>query len=255
MSNLTRMLKIAEKFLGDNSPVILTGIGVVGTVTTAVLTGKASFEAARILDDKRDIWRCLEEEPPLRTKAGLVWKLYIPPVLSTCVTVGAIIFANRISTRRAAALAAAYTVSEKAYSEYKDKIVEKIGEKKEQEARDEIAQDKVTRTPPSNDILITSGGQELFLESYTGRYFFSDMETLRKAENDINRNIRNNDYASLTDFYNLIGLQDTTISDEMGWNHDNHLELYFSATITDRGKPCVVMTYTFAPIREYHRLG
>jgi hypothetical protein len=42
------------KFASDNSPAILTSAAVVGTITTAYLTGKASFKAADVIRDEED---------------------------------------------------------------------------------------------------------------------------------------------------------------------------------------------------------
>jgi hypothetical protein len=155
---------------------------------------------------------------------------------------------------RAAAVAAAYTLSEKAFSEYKDKVVEKLGDKKEQAIRDEIAQEQVTRNPvPESQIIIMDGSSVLCREAFTGRYFLSDMETLRKAANDLNHQINNNYYAALTDLYDLIGLEHTSYSDEVGWNADKLLEMNFSTALTDGGKPVIVMDYAVVPIRGYAR--
>ena len=49
MKNLHGVLKQAEKFASDNSPAILTALGLTGVLTTAYLSGKASFNAYDIL--------------------------------------------------------------------------------------------------------------------------------------------------------------------------------------------------------------
>jgi hypothetical protein len=256
--DLRELLKRAQKITIDNSPAILTAVAVTGTVTTAYLTGRASIKAAEILaaeEGRQQYTRVgLKLEP--KEKVALTWKLYIPAVSTGLLTVTCIIGANRIGTRRAAAVAAAYTLSEKAFVEYRDKVVEKLGDKKEQDLRDELAQDKVTKNPGnSSKLVIVDGKSVLCYEAYTGRYFISDMETLRKAQNDINFRVNNDYYASLTDFYNEIGLTQTSISDEVGWNADKLLDLKFSTTMSEDGRPCIVIDYAVAPVRDYHRLA
>lgn len=243
--SLSQVAKKFEKLLTDNSPVLLTSVGVAGTIATAVLTGKASFEAAQILNETEPL------EP--KEKVELVWKLYIPPVIVGAGTVSAIVLANRIGTRRAAAMAAAYTISEKAYAEYREKVVEKLGEAKEQEVRDEIAQQRVNANPPNNEVIIVDNGDVLFLESYTGRYFKSSMETVKKALNDTNYQMYSDMYASLGDFQQRIGLPRTSLSEEVGWTVEDKIEIEFSATLTEDQRPCIVMNYIVAPVREYHR--
>ena len=243
-----------EKLTMDNAPSICTAIGVVGTVSTAYLTGKASIKAARIIDREREQWNSRDPFASME-KFKLVWTLYIPPVGVCVVTVIAIIGANRIGSRRAAALAAAYSISEKAFTEYKEKVVERLGEKKERVFRDDIAQDQVNRNPVGKrEVIITGNGDVLCYDSLTGRYFNSSIESLRRAENTINKKILADNYASLTDFYDLVGLSSTTISEEVGWNLDNGLELDFSTVLSEDDKPCVVVNYKVSPVRYYYKL-
>lgn len=238
-----KILQKLGKFINRNSPSILTAIGVTGTLTTAYLTGKASFKAAQILADEQRETES-EEELPLKEKVELVWKLYIPAAATGTVTVASIIFANQIGTRRAAAVAAAYSLTEKAFAEYKDKVAEKLGPTKTQKLKDEIAQDQVNRNPVvSREVIVAKGGDVLCYDSYTGRYFQSDMETLRKAENEINFQIIHDQYASLSDFYDKIGLPRTHVSDSIGWSADRMLELEFSTVLSEDNRPCISIRY------------
>lgn len=246
----------AQKMIGDNSPLILTGIGAAGVITTAVLTGKATIKACEILQDEREAQLLHPEIHPFKPKYVVkrTWQLYIPPAVSGIVTVGAIIVAHKVGTRRAAAMASAYVLTEKAFSEYKDKVVEKMGETKARNIRDEVAQDRLDNQPVTEStVVLTNGGTALCLEPYSGRYFQSDMESIKKAQNDLNYQVLNNQYASLTDFYNLIGLDRTLMSDDVGWNSDKMLELSFTSGLADNGLPCLVMDYRVVPIRNYDR--
>lgn len=255
--NLVRYFKAAEKFTVDNSPLILTAIGAAGTITTAVLAGKASFKAAELLynvHEKRDDIEYKDGRLTTKTKVRLVWPLYIPTIGVAAITVTSIVCANRIGTRRAAAMAAAYTVSEKAFEEYRDKIVEKLGANKERQARDEVAQDRVNANPVGRtEVIVTGGGNVLCYDMYTGRYFQSDMETIKQAQNNLNHHILNNVYASLNDFYDMIGLSRTKTGDEIGWNSDKLMEIHFSTTMSDDQKPCIAIDFSVEPVRNYFR--
>lgn len=248
--NLSRLAARAAQYANDNSPAILTALGVAGALTTAYLTGKATVKAMRIVQDEEAE---AQEILDLRTAFELTWQQYIPAAGSAAVTVACIIMANRVGSRRAAALAAAYAISERAFEQYKDKVVEKLGENKERRVRDEIAQDRVTRNPPVIDVWEETGSV-LCCDLFTGRYFLSDMESLRRAQNDINYQVNNSYYASLSDFYDLIGLSRTSMSDDFGWNSDKLLELDISTTLTPGGKPCLTFNFRVMPIRGYSRL-
>lgn len=258
--SLREVVKTIEKFASDNSPTILTAIGVAGSVTTAYFTGKATYKAALILNEpvlspgghKAEL---RERDLSGREKFELLYKLYIPAVTTGGLTIGAIVLANRIGTRRAAAVAAAYTISEKAFTEYRDKVVELHGKNKEQKVQDEIARDLVRRNPPSEaQIFVTGDGDSLCLDAFSGRYFRSSHERLRKAENDINFQILNHDSATVSNYYSNIGLPPNDISDYVGWNTGKRLELHFSAILVEEDDkpvvPCMVVGFGTVPIHD-----
>jgi hypothetical protein len=243
--------KQLEKLIHDNSPTILTGVGVAGTITTALLAGRSAIKADRFLEQQSYIQqRDFERKEVVK----MVWKVFIPPVAVGAGTIACIVMANRIGNRRAAALAAAYAISEKAMVEYKEKVIDRIGERKEQAIRDEIAQDQVARTSGSNAVVLVGYGDVLCFDSYSGRYFNSSVENIKKAENDLNYRILNDNYASLTDWYNLLGIAATEFSDEVGWNLDKLLEISLSSVLSDDNRPCLSVNYNVSPVRDYYRL-
>lgn len=260
---ISQVLKNLGKAIDQNSPAILTAIGVAGTVSTSILAVRATVDAASVIHE-----RYVEEvgetditvkgalgEYTLRAKAEMTWRLYVPAVATGAVTVGCILAANHVNSKRTTALVTAYSLTENAFKEYKEKVVEQLGVNKETKVRDAIAQDKLDRNPSSGrEIIIAEGGDVLCYETYTGRYFKSDMETLRKAQNDINQQIISEMYASLNDFFNAIGLPNTSIGDTLGWTMDEMLELHFSALLED-GKPCIAVGYHSLPVKNFHKFG
>lgn len=255
---LINIAKRTEKFLADNSPVVLTAIAVTGTLTTAYLTGVATFKAADLILVEEDRqYRETVDEPRIvldrKEMFLLVWKEYIPAAGVGIITVACIVGANRIGTRRAAAMAAAYSISEKAFTEYKEKVVEKLGDNKERVIRDEIAQDQVTNNPATGREVLIGRGDILCFDTYTARYFLSSMEEVKKAQNDTNYEILHNNYCSLGEFYNRLGLPGTSFSEEVGWNSDHLLEVIFSTVLADDGQPCLSLRFTVEPIRGYYK--
>lgn len=249
---ITDVAKNIEKFAIANSPAILTATAVTGTITAAVLTGQASFKAARLIAEQEEADQAILET---KEKVELVWTLYIPAVTIGITTVGAIVMANQIGTRRTAAMAAAYSVSEKAFGEYREKVVTKLGEKKEQGVRDEIAQDRVTANPPSQQQIVMIGdGDVLCYDQFSGRYFKSSMENLKQAQNEMNLQIINENYASLNDFYDQVGLDTIEIGDEFGWSSDNKVDLRFSTTFSTDQRPCIAIDYTTSPHQHYSKV-
>jgi hypothetical protein len=244
--NISGIPRQIMRFVGNNSPAILTGVGVAGVLTTAVLTAKATFSYMKSLSEEGYFDRDYTFERTPKEHFQNAWKLYIPPAVACFATVTAIVCSNRIEYRRAAAVAAAYAISERGWEEYKAKIVERLGPKKEQAAQDEVAQDRVTANPPSTQTIILGEGDSLCMDLWSGRYFRSTMEKVKTAMAETNAKIYREDWASLTSFYEEVGLKSTQESDNIGWNKDHPLDLRFSFAGDDEGHP--VMCFSFRAI-------
>lgn len=245
MDQIGNLLRGARHLVKRNPQLLLTVVGVSGTLTTTVLTARAAFRVGKDVS---------ESEPALEAKDYVqrYWKDFVPPVVSGAATVACIIAANRVGARQAAALATAYSLSEKAFVEYRHKVVEKIGEKKEQVVRDEIAQDRVTRDQRGADVIMVGDGSVLCYDLMTGRYFTSSVEALRRAENELNAKIINDMYASLNEFWTLVGVATTTYGEEVGWSTSNLLKLSFSSVLTDDNRPVLAVEFTPLPTRGFY---
>lgn len=247
----------ASRLAQENKTVLLTAVGVAGVISSNVLSARAGFKAAELIfEEESDRLDGDPQYPGYTTREErikLAWVLYIPPVGVGALTIAAIILANRLDAQKAAGLAAAYSLSERAFTEYREKVVEKIGENKEQAVRDEIAKDRVDRNPVK-EVIIAGAGEVLCLDALTGRYFMASVEAVRKAENEINREILNHMYDSLSHFYELVGLPPTAFSDHVGWNLENHCEVTFSTQISSDDRPCMVIDFRVAPMEGYAKL-
>lgn len=251
--NLSHILNNSLKQVKNHSPEILTGLGVSGVITTSYLVAKASFKAKTMIDERDKEVHGVPRNgyPSTKEQAKLVWKLYIPPVIAGTATIACIIGSQKANSRRTAAAFTAYSLTEKAFTEYKEKVVEQIGKGKEKKIRDEVAKDRIEKNPPNANVMIFGKGEVLCCELWTGRYFKCDMETLRRAENDLNAMIVNTYYVTLDEFYDLIDLPHTSTSDKLGWDSDKLLELQFSPVLSPDGEPCLAFDYNY--IRPNHR--
>lgn len=244
--NLSQLLKSAQTTIGKHSPEILTGLGIAGMVTTTILAVKATPKALMILEDAQ-----YEKKDTLTVpeKVKACWKCYIPAAVTCTTSIGCLIFANTVHAKRTTALATAYKLSETALTEYREKVIETIGEKKEKEVRDKVDRDKIEKNPVSKtEVIITEKGNTLCYDAISGRYFKSDIEQIKKIENILNRRMMSDMYVSLNEFYDELGLEHTEIGAELGWNIDRGLiDVNFSSQIADDGTPCIVVNYSIAP--------
>lgn len=238
-----------------SSTTVLTGMGVTGVVTTAYLTGRASFKAAEIIRREEIVKTLPPDKLTNKEKFKLVWPLYVAPVSVGCTTITAIVVANHTASKRIAALTVASGISERALTEYKAKVLEKLGEKKEMAIRDEVAQDRVANTPVNKEVLVIGAGDVLCFDLLTGRYFQSTVEKIRQAEIKINYEILNHMYASLSRFYDEIGIPPTPYSDTVGWNGlTDRFEVLFSTVMSPDNRPCIAVDFSHPPVAEYTNL-
>lgn len=254
---MANFIKTTKGFMAKHSPEILTGIGVTGMITSTVLAVKATPKAIELINDKK--WELnydITDKLPVKEVVKAAWRPYIPAVITGVAGLSCIIGASAVNTKRNAALATAYAISENALLTYRDKVVETIGEKKEKEIRDKVAQDEVNKHPVSNSqVIVTSKGKTLCKDTLSGRYFYSDIEAIRKVVNELNRKMTYQNYISLDEFYSEIGLDSIKSSDRLGWNLDDGLiELDFSTCFSDNEEPCIVVDYSRPPKYDFDKL-
>ena len=240
--NLPELWRSAKMAASKHSPEILTGIGVAGMIATTVLAVRATPKALVLIEEKKKAdW--VDKLSPVET-VKTAWKPYIPAAVTGAASVACIIGASSVNAKRNAALAAAYTLSETALKEYRDKVIETIGEKKEQNIRDKVAKEQIENHPVSkSEVIFTDKGKSLCFDPYSSRYFIGDIESIRRAANNLNEQMLNSitGYASLNDFYDEIELPHTETGDMIGWNSSNLIKLDISSHVSDDGRPSLVI--------------
>lgn len=253
---VTNFFKGLKNNASKHSPEILTAIGIAGMVTATIMAVKATPKALKQIEEKKE-----EEHKDELTKLETVkaaWKPYVPAVITGAVSTACLIGANSVHAKRNAALATAYQLSTTALSEYKEKVIETIGEKKEKVVHDNIAKDKIEKNPVSkSEVIFTGKGTATCLDLMTGRYFKSDKDSIIRAMNNLNYKMTGGMEMciSLNEFYDEIGLSAIPIGDDMGWTvGKGMIDIYFSAQLLDNGEPCVVIEHLVPPEYGFNKL-
>ena len=127
MARDTKMSNFARK-IKDHIPDILTGFGIGGMIAAGVYAVKQTPKALELIEQRKEELNV----PDLNRKETIkaTWKLYLP---SAIVGIGSgicIIAGSHAKTKRYSMLSAAYSLSELTLREYKDAVIETIGEKK-----------------------------------------------------------------------------------------------------------------------------
>lgn len=257
-SDAGKLIRSIKTSVIKHSPEILTGIGIAGMVSATVMAVKATPKALDVMAelkeeraDKPDDVRSMRKETIKR-----VFPVYVPTIVTTGVSIACLIGAASTNVRRNAALATAYSLSETAMKEYQSKVIETVGEKKERDIRDAVAKERVEKNPIGrNEIVITKRGDTVCYDVLSGRYFKSDVDTIKRIVNELNARLISEMYISLNEFYYELGLSDTKQGNDLGWNlGDGLIDVRFSAQILDDNQPCIVLDYGFAPRYDFRNL-
>lgn len=257
---LTDLKNQATSFVSNNATTLLTAGGVVGTVATAVLTGRASIKAYQLLEAEQEELERLTAampkvdgapEPQLsfKHKAIIVAPHFVPPVVMGALTVGSIVMANRVSAQQAAALAAAYGIAGKQRDEYIAKLQEKLSPKKADEATGEIQQDRIDRHPPGQTIVVGTG-PVLCYDAFSDRYFKTTADHIRRAERVVNGEIETGGYCKLGMFYHELELPQTMFDDMLGWNIHNQCKVVISAMMMN-DDACLCLEFLNLPVPDF----
>ena len=245
--NVKQLIKGARTASVRHSPEILMGFGIAGMIGTTILAVRATPKAMRCIDEA-----AYEKEDDL-TPLEIVkatWKCYIPAAVTFVGATGCLIGSCSVSVRRHAALLTAYKLSETALDEYKEQVVETIGEKKEKNIQDKVNEKQIEKAPVDERNIITTGrGNTLFLDPLSQRYFRSDLEFIRRAENNLNKEILHSIYGTvnINEFYDEIGIPRTETGDMMGWNTERMVDLNITTGASPWGEPCFVVAHYNRP--------
>ena len=262
-AKLKELAHVGMAYASEHKTTLMIGGGVAGLWIAGITAIRATPKASMLLEERRcqkhdEYIEDHEKNPGLSIKdyIQVTWKYYLPPMALAAVSTGAIIFAHKSDRKQNAALAAAYALSEGHLREYTEKVIETVGEKKEKEVREAIDKDRVENNPPVDGEIISTGqGDTLCMDAWSGRYFYSDIEILRRAAVDLSRAVLNDETVTLNDFYDRINLDETKMGDSFAWEigtHQELIELNYSSQLDYKKRPVLVIDFKYPP-RYYDR--
>lgn len=243
------VFKGLKPWIAKHEPEILLGMGVSGFIFSTVWGIKATVKAVKKVDEVKE--ELGKDKLTNKEVIKIVWKDYIPVVVGIGLSVPAVISSNRVSNRRNAALAAAFSISERTLQEYQDKTREIVGDKKNQEIKESISADRVAQAPGT--VYLTGDGDSVFYEPLSGRYFKTKWAKIQKAANDLNASALTDicGEVTLSDWFDALGLEPTDISDDLGWKVTQDgmaglIQIEITSVIKD-DQPCGSIEYRSNP--------
>lgn len=237
------------------SPEILVVAGIVGTVVSAVMACKATTKISDILETTRDDIDTIHNFKPdteseetyseedMKKDLTIVYiqtgikfvKLYTPAVLLGAVSIVSILTSNNILRKRNVAIAAAYATVDRGFKEYRNRVIERFGEKVDKELKYNIKAKKV-------DTISNEDGKEekvdkvmdviepntysiyarFFDDGCTGweknaEYNLSFLRIQQQYANDL---LRSRGHLFLNEVYDMLGIPRTKEGQAVGWIYD-----------------------------------
>lgn len=193
---------------------------------------------------------------PFTTKQKIIFyaKYYAPAAIMLGASILCIFTGNHISKKRIIQLTGALAASTVSLNEYKDKVAEVVGKKKAQEIKDELVQDKVLNNPATeaNTFIPNMGNQpdlSLWYDTVSDRYFYSNIDYIRKAEIEAQRMLEKNGFVSMNDVYAILGIREIPLGDDCGWSKDMNgsVVLETGAVLDDHGNPVGTLSMEVRP--------
>lgn len=244
--------KLIKPFMVKHEPEILMAMGISGLLFSTIWGIKATFRVSKDIREYKDSKNI--DKLTAKEVVKLSWKHYLPVVISTSLSIPCVIAGNRVSSKRYAALATAYTISEAALQEYQETTREIVGERKAKEIQASIDEKNVAKTyKGGNQVIIVDKGESLFFEPLSGRYFKSNWNDIAKAANELNSEALGNMSGQITlnDWFTKLGLEDTDVGDILGWNIEDGpkslIDIEISSHITKDNIPCGAISYRNRP--------
>lgn len=250
---MNQLLVNSKKFFKKNASTILTCVGAVGVVATAVTAVRATPKAMAVIDEAKtekggelSKWETIQLTAPV----------YLPSVLVGTGTIVAIFGAHLMSKRTQAALTSAYALLDQSYKEYKNKVAELYGEDAHGEVTREIAKDYYDEEEYEDEY---EDGKQLFYETYSKQYFRAANETVLRAEYEVNRLIQEEGGLSLNVYFRMLGLEEKEYGEYVGWSSGQLMETYWSSwvhfthekVVMDDGLECWLIHMEFEPMSEF----
>lgn len=239
-----------KRLFKKHGSTMLTVVGAVGVVSTAVLTAKATPKALQLIEEAK------EEKGEKLTKMETVqaaWKPYIPAVTTGAATIGCIFGANVLNKKHQAALVSAYALLDQKYKEYKAKVGDICGEETEKAIQSEIAKNHYIHEDVDDD------GMLLYYDEWSHRYYRAEPEIVKDAENELNKMMAVLGCVTVNDYYDLLGIDPIEGGNDVGWGMNcgaawygyTWIEFQQEKITMDDGLEAIIVSPLFAPTADY----
>jgi hypothetical protein len=268
MLSVGRAFSKAGLTLKKHSPEILVVTGVVGAVASAVMACRATTKVSAVVENHKEqleaIHKAVEtpdaqykdedgsvheytEEVAKRdlvtvyTRTGIDFvKLYGPSVLLGAASVSCILASVNILHKRNAALAAAYTIVDSSFKEYRGRVIERFGKELDRELKynlkskeieiEETVVDEDGNERVEKKTVTATVSEGVKHSAFTRCFDETNPNWTKSAEQNMiflwqqqayaSRLLREKSWLTINEVYELLGFEPTAAGQVVGWVYD-----------------------------------
>ena len=258
-NNLTRTFHRVGFQLKKHSPEIMVVAGVAGAVASTVMACKATLKLETVIEKTKsnvnEVYEALEN-PELApedytpeiakkdiaifyAKGGLeIARLYAPSVILGGLSIASILTSHNMMRKRNIALAAAYSIVDKGFKDYRGRVVERFGEALDRELKYNLKVEEVKETVVDEE----TGKKKTVktnIETIDGIDHYSDyarffddgcagwqkdaeanLYFLKRQQDWANEKLKAEGHLFLNDVYKMLGIPATKAGQIVGWVYD-----------------------------------
>lgn len=236
---VVRGLLVVRKY----SPQILTTVGIVGVVGSAVLASKATLKLEDVIDktksklDDAETARTVEGYSDLDYKTDVtkiyvhtakdIVKLYGPAVTLGLASISCIVGAHGIMQKRNVAAVAAYKTLEQGFSKYRERVIEELGLEKDLQFRTGFREEEVVNEAGEKETVIHIDGNLHNVSDYVGIFESNNVNWKKSPEYNLmfvkcqetfaQQLLSARGHVFLNDVYDSLGMPRTPQGAITGW--------------------------------------
>lgn len=239
LDNASRALNKVAFQIKKHSPAILVTVGAIGTVAGTVMACKATLKVNEVLKEHKETSNKIHEvleNPEIEynekdckkdlavnyAQTGVkLAKLYGPSVLVLGLSITSMVASYRILNTRNLAISAAYTLVDKSFKEYRDRVKDRFGEQVEKELKYNIkakTMDILTTDEVTGEEIVETKTVEVIEDepSEFARFFDESSECwtrdanmnlmfLRNVQEMATRKLKKHGSLSINEVYRMLG--------------------------------------------------
>lgn len=228
-----------------HSPEILIGSAIAGFGAAIIFGIKNASKAEKEVEEKREEAKKNDEEFTKKDEVIILVKNHVPSIILFTVSSIAVVGASVIHNKRNAGLVAMLKVGETAALEYKTIVKEVVGKEKSEEIEKKYNETK--STPDRNGPIIITGDNYWIRDELTGVQWQGNIQQIINAANESNEKIYSENYISIQEFYDELGIDSAPINTLIGWNMTIGLVKPKFDAMIENGKPIVILAYENKP--------